>query len=51
MKRKELFEPPVVAVFELGMESPVLAGSMTPGAETEGQEVKEFDYSGNDWDD
>lgn len=51
MKRKELFEPPVVAVFELGMESPILAGSMTPGAETEGQVVEEFDYSGNDWDD
>ena len=50
MKRKKLLEPPVVAFYELGMESPVLSGSMNSGVETEGQEIEELDYSGNGWD-
>ena len=50
MKRKKLFEAPKVTVFELGMESPVLVTSSSYEVETEGQEVRELDYTGNDWD-
>ena len=49
MKRKELFEPPVVTVIDLRMSGTILAGSVR-SVETEGQDYEELDYSSGGWD-
>ena len=50
MKRKELFEPPVVTVIDLRMSGTVLAASVHENVRTEGQDYEELDYSGGGWD-
>lgn len=42
MKRKELFEPPVVTVIELRMSGTILAASMHGNVETVGQETEDY---------
>ncbi len=50
MNKKERFESPVVTLNEFGPMSPILAGSMDFGARTEGQDIRELDYSDSSWD-
>ena len=46
---KELFEPPVVTVIDMGMSGTILTGSMQGNVETEGQDYEELDYSSESW--
>lgn len=49
MKRKELFEPPVVTVIDLRMSGDILVASFRGLVETEGQDYQEYDFSSDDW--
>ena len=49
MRRKELFEPPVVTVIDLRMSGTILTGSVQGNVETEGQDYEELDYSDGSW--
>ena len=48
MKRKELFEPPVVTVIDLRMSGTILQGSVHENVQTEGQLTEDITLT-DDW--